>query len=322
MVSSIATLGGCLALAPFRGFSQTSKIRRIAVLIPRPPGNEDKYLDDFRRALQDLGYAEARNISLDVRWVDAANQFSGLAFAVVAGKPDVIVTAGSAGVAACKDATSSIPIVFLSAGNLTERGFIASYNHPGGNITGIAASSVEFRQKLIEIAREALPGARRLGILGNNAEPLNKLVLDPFISGAQRLKFVPVVLNIESRDVDGAFGEFLKQKVDAVVIPPLSFSVTLRKELGERAVKLRLALLSTNVLLTEAGGLLSYAELPEERYRRAALLVDKILRGAKPGDLPVEQLERWELVVNRKTARAIGVTVSPITMFRADRIID
>ena len=235
--------------------------------------------------------------------------------------PAVILTATSAGVAACKQATQTIPIVFGNASNPVEQSFISSLRRPGGNITGILVHAMD--AKMVEIAREALPQARRLAILVYEADPIQKSVREAFVSAALQLKFEPIVVNVRRvEELALAFNEVVGKKPDALYLPPISFMFSNRRYLVERALEARLPLLSGREETTAAGGLLSYSTDRLENYRRAAALVDKILRGAKPGELPVEQPERFQLVVNMKTAKAIGVTLSPTTMLRADKVIE
>jgi putative ABC transport system substrate-binding protein len=316
--------GAWLAAAAVRSFAQAPKAPRLIAFVH--PGTESGWrlrIDNFRVALKELGYVEGRDVAIEMRWAnDRIEQLPALAAEVVALKPDVIVTAGSAGVAACKKATSSIPIVFATAGNPVEQGFVASLRRPGGNITGIAVYP-GLSAKIIEIAREAMPKARRLAMLVHDADPFSKYMVNEFEPNAPRLKFEPVIVRVaRAEDIGRAFKELVDRKADAVFVPALTFFTSNFKQFVERSLKTRLPLLSTSRIMTEGGGLLSYGTQAEENYRRAAALVDKILRGAKPGELAVEQPEKFEMVVNMKTAKAIGVKLSPTTMLRATKVIE
>lgn len=199
---------------------------------------------------------------------------------------------------------------------------MSSLRRPGGNITGIIVHS-GLNEKIVEMMREALPTARRLAVLVHDADPFSKNVLDSIMFGAQRVKVEPLIVRISrAENLDSAFKEIIERKADALYLPSLAFFTSHRKQLVERALKARLPLLSTNIDITAVGGLLSYGTQTEENWRRAAALVNKILRGAKPGELPVEQPERFELAVNMKTAKTIGVIISPTTMLRATRVIE
>ena len=276
----------------------------------------------FRAALKELGYVEGRDISIEARWADGRTErLASLAVEVVASNPAVIVTGSSEGIAALKKATTSIPIVFATAGSVVEQGLVASLRRPGGNITGVALHSLD--AKIVEVIREALPAARRLAVLVNEKDRVHKIVLDAFEPAARRFKFEPLVVRVaRAEDFERAFKELTERRADALYLPNMGLITSSRDRIIELALKTRLPNFSINPDLAAAGGLLSYGTSVEENYQRSAALVDKILRGAKPGDLPVEQPQRFQLIVNMKTAKAIGVTLSPATMLRADRVIE
>ena len=277
----------------------------------------------FRSALIGLGYVEDRDIRMDVRWADnKADRFYPLAVELAGTNPDLIVTASSAGVIACKKATSTIPIVFATAFNPIEQGFVTSLSRPGGNITGVLVYS-DLTPKLIEVARDAFPNRRRLALLLNDTDPAHVFVLGTFEKSATRFKFDPHVVRVTRLDeFERGFGELAELKSELVIVPLLSLFTGNSKRLAQRAIAARLPLLSSQSFITEDGGLLSYGTLVEENYRRAAVLVDKILRGAKPAELPVDQPEKFQLIINLKTAKAIGVSFSRDTLARADRLIE
>jgi putative ABC transport system substrate-binding protein len=316
--------GGLLAATAARVLSQPQKsVRRIAFVHPGTRSGIQYLLDIFRVSLRDLGYIEGRDISIDPRWAeDRLDLLESLAAEAVAQKPVVIVTATSAAVAVFKKTTSSIPIVFATAGSPVEQGFVSTLQRPGGNITGVLLYSA-LVQKIVEIAREALPAARRLAILTHETDPAQKHELAGFEPAALRFKFEPLVVRIvRAEDLERAFGELAERKADAAIVPQLAIFASNQKRLIALAQKAKLPVLGAQDNFAENGGLLNYATSREENFRRAAALVDKILRGANPGDLPIEQPERFYLIVNRKTAKAIGVELSRVTMFRADRIIE
>ena len=272
--------------------------------------------------MKELGYVEGRDISIEVRWADGRTErLASLAAEVVASNPAVIVTGSSEGVAACKQATSSIPIVFATAASVVEQGFVASLRQPGGNITGVVLHGLH--AKIVEVIRDALPAARRLAVLVHDKDRNHKIVLDSFEPAARRFKFEPVVARVtRAEDFERAFKELTDRKADALYVPNLALLTSNRDRLIELTLIARLPHFSANPDIAVAGGLLSYGTSLVENYRRAAALVDKILRGAKPGELPIEQPERFQLIVNMKTAKAIGVTLSPATMLRADKVIE
>ncbi len=316
--------GAWLAAAATRSFAQTSKaLRRIVLVHPGIQAAFRRNFDAFRTAIKELGYVEGKDISIEARWAEGKTELlESLAAEVVALNPAVILTGTTAAVAACMKATSSIPIVFATAGSPVERGLVSSLRRPGGNVTGIIVHS-GLVQKMVEIAREALPAARRLAILVHDKDPIYKEVLDNFAQSALRFKFESVMVRISRADELGrAFIELAQRKAEALIVTNMSLVNSLRQQLVERSRKARLPLFSTNPSFAETGGLLSYGTSTDENWRRAAVMVDKILRGAKPADMPVEQPERFELIVNAKTAKAIGVSLSPTTMLRADKVIE
>lgn len=315
--------GAWLASAAARSFAQTALPRRIGFVHPGIQAGYRSYFDIFRTALKELGYVEGKDIAIDVRWADGRiDRLDALAAEIVALNPSVIVTGSSAGVTACKKATSSIPIVFTTAGSPVERGFVSSLRRPGGNITGITVHA-ELYGKIVEIAHQALPVARRFALLVHDRDPVHKAMVESFELKTRGFNLEPVVIRISQADELGrAFTELSQRKSDALIVPNLVLLTSIRSQLVERARKARLPLVSLNALIAEAGGLLSYGTRTEENWQRAAAMVDKILRGAKPADLPVEQPERFQLIVNMKTAKAIGVSLSPTTMLRADKIIE
>jgi putative tryptophan/tyrosine transport system substrate-binding protein len=303
--------------------SQAKPPRRIAVVLPGSRAGYQSRFNAFRGELKKLGYVEGRDLLIDIRWgEDRMESLEALAAEAVSLHPELIVTASSAGVTAVRKATSSIPIVFASAGNPVERGFVASLNRPGGNITGVLTYA-DITPKIVELAREALPEARRLALLIYDTDPAHKYALDTFEPSAKRFNFEPIIVCFSRpEELDRAFEELAERKADAVILPDLTFFASRPSQVTSRALKARLPVLGTSILVAESGGLLSYGTSGIENYRRAAAIVDKILRGAKPADLPVEQPQRFLLVVNRKTANAIGVTLSAATMLRAEKIID
>lgn len=320
----LVSSGVWLVAAATRSFSQAPKApRRIAVLLPGTQAGYRSRFEAFRAELKKLGYVEGRDVLFEARWAeDRTETLVSLAVELVALGPAVMLTATSAGISACKKATSTIPIVFASGGSPVEQGFVSSLRRPGGNITGIIVH-LDLAAKMVEVTREALPQAQRLAILIHESDPAHKLILDLFVPAARRFKFEPVVVRVaRAEDFGRAFDEIVSQKADALYLADLSFNRSHGPELANRSIKARLPLLSGYDETATAGGLLSYGTGIEENYRRAAAMVDKILRGAKPGELAVEQPERFQLVVNMKTAKAIGVRLSPTTMLRATKVIE
>lgn len=316
--------GAWVAVAPGAAWTQAAKVRRLTFVHPGSEAGIRLYFDAFRAALKELGYIEGRDVVIEARWGDdKAGQFEALAREIVTSRPDLIVTATSLGVASFKKATSSIPIVFATAFNPVEQGFVSSLQRPGGNITGVLVYS-DLTQKTVEVARAALPAARRLAILLHDADPAHKIALRAFEDSTARFNFEPLVMRVSRiDDLDAAFDQLVAARVEILLTPQLTFMVSNRARIIERALKARVALISSHNFMAEDGGLLSYGTLNEENYRRAAALAVRVLRGgAKPGELPVERPERFVLIVNSRTAKALGVTLSPATMLSADRVIE
>jgi putative tryptophan/tyrosine transport system substrate-binding protein len=312
-----------LAGASARALGQTRMLRRIGFLHAGSAQANSMTFGVFAGTLKELGYAEGRDIVVEARWAEGKlDRLPALAADLVALRPEVIVTATSAALAACAKATRTIPIVFATASTPVEQGFVASLSRPGGNVTGVLLHTSELAAKNAEIAREAFPGARRLAILVHESDPSHRIVLEGFLPAAQRFKFETLVMRVsQAAQLEHIFGDLVAQNADALYLPEQNFMITNRERLIALALKARLAVLSNNDDITADGGLMSYGTAREENYRRAAAMVDKILRGARPADLPVEQPERFQLILNQRTARAIGIQLPPVTVRRADRII-
>ena len=271
--------------------------------------------------LKSLGHIEGRDILIEARWAeDRSEKLPALAQELVRLTPVVILTTGP-GIAACKKATSVIPIVFATGTTPVERGFVESLRRPGGNITGVLLP--DLTEKTMEVVREALPRAQRLAILLHEVDPFFGPTLDAVVSAANRFKFEPVIVRVKRvEELASAFDEIVRSKPDALFLTGQAFTLSHHPYLVERSLAARLPLFSPREEATEAGGFLSYGSSRIENFRRAATLVDKILRGARPGDLPVEQPERFQLIVNLRTAKAIGVTVPQSTLLRANKVIE
>jgi putative ABC transport system substrate-binding protein len=242
-----------------------------------------------------------------------------LAEDLVRQRVDVIVARLTPAVRAAKEATQTIPIVMAPAGAPLETGLIASLSHPGGNITGLSVTSVESSGKRLQLMREMLPNLRRVAMLANAADPISKSL----ISEAERdapplgLQINPILVNGGS-EIEAAFAAMSKDQVDAVIMQ----SSLPEKSVVGLALKHRFPLISTTRSAVDAGALMSYAGRLADAYREAAVYVDKILKGAKPADLPVEQPTKFELVINLQTAKALGITVPPSILARADEVIE
>jgi putative ABC transport system substrate-binding protein len=309
--------GGVVATA-----QQPKKVARIGYLSSADPATESARAEVIRLALRERGYIEGQNIATEYRYAEGkTDRFPELAAELVRLKVDIILVTGERGILAAKNATKTIPIVMTGGGsNPVEAGFIESLGRPGGNVTGITSFVRELGGKRLELLKEAVPKLARVAVLyepGNPGQVLEVKEVLPVAARALRLTLQPW----EVRGADGfekIFAAMGKQRPDGLYVP--SGSVRMRAIVG-LALKSRLPLMCVNRQSAEGGGLMSYGADYDDLYRRAAVYVDSILKGAKPADLPVEQPTKLELVINLKTAKQIGVTIPPNVLARADKVI-
>ena len=311
--------GGLLAAPLAAGAQQVGKVPRIGVLTftPMTTGLQEA----FRQGLRDHGYVEGQNILLEWRAAEGRpDRARALAVELVQLNVDVIVANLTPAVQAAKDVTSTIPIVMASAGDLGT-GFVASLARPGGNITGLTGISAELAGKRLELLRELIPALTRVGFLISPANPFTRALVEETRVAAKRTGVHLHVVDVRRlQDVDAALLAMTKQRAGAVIVDGALTASTWRA--AELAVRHRLPSISNQRQFVDSGGLMSHGAQFADVYRRAASYVDKILKGAKPGTLPVEQPTRFELVVNLKTARALGLTIPPSLLQRADQVIE
>ena len=304
--------------APFADFAQQERIYRVGYLA-NDPDRASPTFQAFVGALRQLGWIEGKNI--DIRYLTSNGRderFAELAAAVVRDKVDVIVTTGSGSTRAAKAATSSIPIVFGTAANPVEQKFVASLSHPGGNVTGLAILVQELGPKRLQLIKQMLPHATRIAFLHQqNTQPGTADDATARSLGVTLLHIPTATVD----DIDAAFAKAASSRVDAVAVKGDAMFVVNRDRIAALALKHRLPMMCADGRFVEAGALASYGENFASRYRRAAYYVDKILRGTKPADLPVEQPMVFELVVNLKTSAALGITVPQPILLQADRLI-
>jgi putative ABC transport system substrate-binding protein len=317
----IGTLAGGLLTSPFITFAQRpTKIPRIGVL-----GNENNPpWEGFRQGLRELGYVEGRNITVEWKWSDGKpDRFPGLAREVVALKPDVIVASGTQAVRAAMQATSVIPIVMPVSSYPERIGLVQSLSRPGGNVTGLTNVAGELNAKRLELLKEVAPKVSRLAVIWNPDSPVEQLGFREMSSAAQAVGIE--IQSIEIRTVDDlseAFAALSSSGVHAVLAHGNPVNFRGRQLIADFALKNGLPSIFEERLFVESGGLMSYAPSFSDMFRRAASYVDKILKGAKPADLPVEQPTRFELVINLKTAKALGLKPPQTVLLRADRVIE
>ena len=294
---------------------------RIAFLGDTTAERTRGLLKIFKARLVELGHVEGRDFAIEERYSEGKPERLGpLAREVVATKPSVIVTAGSAAIAALQKATTSIPIVFWSGGALVEQGFVKSLARPGGNITG--ASVRGMGDATLQLIRDCLPAARRIALLAYQPDPVARRNANDYLKSPAGSRYeMSVVWAKDAADFERAFAEIVALKADAVILPPLSAFFDHAAALAGLAQQARVPLFTSIRTAAAAGGLVSYSPDYLENFRRAAGLVDRILRGAKPGELPVEQPDRFVLTVNLRTAKTLGITIPQSVMLRADEVI-
>jgi putative ABC transport system substrate-binding protein len=302
---------------------QPAKRATVGYLGANTPSAEAHRLAAFSRRLGELGWVEGRTIAIEVRWAEGRNErFAEIAAELVRLKVDVIVTAGTAAIVAAKQATSTIPIVFAVAGDPVATGLVASLARPGGNVTGLSIQATDLTGKRLELLREAAPGLRRLAILGNAGAPVVVLEMRQLSQIARTLGLEVTTSEIRrAEDIASAFEAF-KERADALYVCADPLIVTNRLRISSFALAAQLPTMYGQRENVEAGGLLSYGANFPDLHRRAADYVDRILRGAKPADLPVEQPTKFDLVINLTTAKAIGLTVPRMLLGRADEVIE
>ena len=313
---------GVIAAHPLSRGEPASVIHRVGVLLTLPEAT-NAHLRAFSQAMRDLGWLEGTNI--EYRIVSAGgdvDRLDALANELIRHNVELIVAASSAGTRAAQRATTTIPIVMVAASNALDSGFVASLAKPGGNITGVSNQREEALRKLIEITHEILPGARRIGILLNERNPSYRTLLDAAQSACSALNLVGLSVVASVREqLAGAIAEIVRQRSQAVVVVPDPVFLNERTNLQELMQATRLPSAYGLREHVVAGGLLSYASDLAGNYRSAATYVDRILKGAKPAELPVEQPTKYELTVNLKTARALGITIPQSVLLRADEVI-
>jgi len=320
----LITIGAGLLASPLGSYAQQSKpLPRIGVLEPRSAAESQPTRESFELGLRELGWVDGQNIVIDYRSSEGKpERYAPLAAELVRLNVSVIVATGEPMIQAVKQATSSIPIVMAAVGDPVARGFAASLARPGGNITGVSNLAVGFPAKWLELIRELLPRAARVAVLRNLANPTHDKLWQEAELGAAALGLKVVSVGVRSaEDLESAFAGAAKEKAAAIaVLPdPITFAYSTRiASLAERQRLPSVYLFRENVV---AGGFLSYGVSQRDNWRRAAAYVDKILKGAKPGDLPIEQPTRFELVINMKTAKALGIKIPNSVLLRADEVI-
>jgi putative tryptophan/tyrosine transport system substrate-binding protein len=329
MKSTVARFGTVLAVlmltVPLAASAQPAgRVYRIGILGDKASdSNEILLWQTFRAGLGERGWNEGVNIRTEYRWVEGnAARLPEVAADLVRLKPDLIVTRGSFFTGALKAATSSIPIVFIGHADPVETGHVASLARPGGNITGMAVLQTELGPKGLELLHSVVPAAARISVLWHPGTPSAVPGLKALEEPARLLRLQLQSIGAQTAgELEGAFSTMARGGTQAVLVFSTPPFITARQRIAELAIAHRLPTMCQGRIFVEAGGLMSYYANREDYFRRATVYVDKILRGAKPADLPVEQVTKFELVINLKTAKALGLTIPATVLARADHVI-
>jgi putative tryptophan/tyrosine transport system substrate-binding protein len=321
--SVLALLALGVAAAPLAAGAQprAGKLSRIGVLMNLYPPDADPP-QALRQGLRDLGYVEGQNLVIDWRYqLGRSDRLPTLAAELVRLKPDVIVADVTVAIRAAMQATSTIPIVMASSADAVGSGLVTNLGRPGGNVTGVTIMLAEMSAKRLQLLKEAMPSVSRVAVLWNPALPWHPAMLKEVEAAAPSLRLQPILFAVRDRENFGnAFAEIASARADALFVSETMTSGA-RRQLVDFAAKNRLPAMFMNRDYVAAGGLMSYAPNFSDGFRHAAQYVDKILKGARPGDLPVEQSTKFEFVINMKTAKALGLTLSPSISARADEVI-
>src|SRR5688572_18736106 len=315
-----------LLATPLSGAAQQAgKVPRLGYLILTSPSDRPSLLDAFRQRLRELGWVEGQNIVIDYRYAEGrVDRLADLAAELVRLRVNLIVSVGTQGVTAAKNATETIPIVMIAVRDPVGVGLMASLARPGGNVTGVSGyAGLEIVAKQLELLKETVPKIRRVAILSNPDNAYHQLAIREVTVAARSLGVQLQLLEARGpNEFDGAFAAMAKERVGALLVLSDSMLNSHRTRVADLAARSRLPAAYGNSESVEAGGLMSYGPSFLDLFRHSAAYVDKILKGAKPADLPVEQPTKFELVINLKTAKALGLTIPPSLLLRADQVIE
>jgi ABC-type uncharacterized transport system substrate-binding protein len=321
----IAHLGGVVAAWPFVARAQHGgRIPRVGFMGNSTAALEANLIGPFREGLREHGYEEGRNIEIIFRWAEGRyERFPALIAELIAANVDVIVTAGTPAAFAIKKATSTVPVVMAAAGDPVGTGIVPNLARPGGNITGLSGLAPDLEGKRLELLREVAPHVAHVAFFLNPANEFHTVSMRQALAAAQALNIELQLREVSrSEDLDAAFAAIIKEKPDGLLILADRIFLHNRQRMMDFATEHRLPSVNAYRELVEAGGLTSYGPSYEQMHRRAADYVDRIVKGARPGDLPIEQPTRFTLVVNLKAAKALGLQVPPTLIARADEVIE
>jgi putative tryptophan/tyrosine transport system substrate-binding protein len=324
LIGLAVVLAASLVLAPFAAEAQqVGKVYRIGMLDWRSAAFYAANIDAFRLGLRELGYTEGQNFEIAYRSSDGRDErFPSLASELVGSKVDLILTRGTPASLAAKNATRTIPVVMASVGDPVGTGLVASLGRPGGNVTGLSALNVGIYAKRVELLRELLPRLTRIACLFNLGNPVLLLQWEEVQRAARSLGIQPQLLDVRRpEDLPRAFDAAAKEHAEALIVALDGLTMANLRPIAELAAKRQLPSIYSVREYADLGGLITYGWSDPHQYQRAATFVDKIFKGAKPADLPIEQPTKFELVINLKTAKAIGLTIPQTFLLRADQVI-
>ena len=314
-----------LVIIPLADAQQTQRIPRIGFLQRRAaptPDNPDPLAEAFLQGLREIGYVDGKNIKMEHRYAEGqTDRLPGLIAEFAQLKVDVIVVASTQAILAAKQATNTIPIVIVTQIDPVGAKLVDSLARPGGNITGLTRLTSELSGKRLEMLKEAVPGVSRVGILTGSGEARRNVQDYEAAARAFNVTLQPLNLTGPKPDLEGTFQAAIKAGANGVIINRDAVTASYLKQIADVAIRYRLPSMNEDSPYVDAGGLMSYATNDADQFKRAAYYVDKILKGVKPADLPVEQPTKFEFVINLKTAKQIGVTIPQWTLMKADRVI-
>ena len=320
----VASLGVALALPLLAHAQQPQRVWRIGSLSAGSASGQSEPLKAFTKELNDLGYIDGKNTHFERRVADGAlDRLPALAAELVRARVDVILAESSFAVEAARQATTTIPIVMTGVGNPIGSGFVKSITRPGGNVTGLTNISIEVSSKYLEYLRAVAPNVTRVGVLIDPQHPNHPTVLEQIRHGAQATGTSVTAIELRSvRDIESVINTIQQERLGALIVPADPTFPIVHRQITEFALNNRTPTMFGQKGGVEAGGLMSYAPNPIDMYRRAAALVDKILKGGRPAEIPVEFPTRFQFVINLKTAKALGLTVPPSLLASADEVIE
>jgi putative ABC transport system substrate-binding protein len=319
----VTLIGGAAVTWPLAARAQQTT-PRVGFMGNSTAALEANLVGAFRDGLRELGYEEGRNIAIEYRWADGKyERFPAIVAELIASKVDVIVTAGTPGALAVKKATTTVPLVMVAVGDPVGTGLVPSLARPGGNLTGLSSVAPDLEGKRLELLREVVPKVAHVAVFFNSLNPFHAVSIAQAQASARSMGMRLQEHDIrQSEDIDGAFAVMRKERPDALLILADRVFLHNRQRMMEFTEEQRLPNVNAYHELVEAGGLISYGPSYEDMHRRAAIYVDKILKGARPGDLPIEQPTKFTLSINLKAAKVLGIDIPSTLLARADEVIE